>query len=258
MVAQKLTVPQFHRGTKSRRVAGPRCTHTRVASTTKTPLTIHVAVPPMFSVHLPTFMPTRLVPSAIQMAVMAAASRYTRPPGSPTQADRHAHVEHGGARKPDGDAHPVDPGAQEAMPRAEIAARPQIEPARPGIFGHQRGHGHRQRHHEEHRGQQPQRDRTGAGMCRRRNPARAHDADDGEQREVAQAQLAPRSFASPCRFLPQLRRRCGVNPPPGTPACRPSHTRMKPSRPRCAPGTISTLWFMRTRSTEIVAGRSES
>ena len=35
----------------------------------------------------------------------------------------------------------------------------------------------------------------------------------------------------------------------------PSHRRKKPSRPRCTPGTIRTLWFTRMRSASSIAGR---
>jgi len=78
MVDQKLTVSQFQAGAMRRGVADPcRLKITAATVTSSAPIT-HVAQAPTFSVHLPIFMPIRLVPSAIQMATSDMASRNTR------------------------------------------------------------------------------------------------------------------------------------------------------------------------------------
>jgi hypothetical protein len=69
--------------------------------------------------------------------------------------DSGAHVEHGGAGKPECDADPIERESEETVPAAEIVARPEIEAAGSGILHRKRGHRNRQRNHEEQRGQQP-------------------------------------------------------------------------------------------------------
>ena len=137
-----------------------------------------------------------------------------------------AHVEHGGTRKPERNTDPVDDETEEAMPAAEIVARPKIKAARAGILHRERGHRNRQRHHEQHRRQQPQSDGPGAGMCRRRNPSRAHNARDGEKSDVAQPEFAlqprRRVMHSGARSRPGVRLRCGAALRAETPDVRPA------------------------------------
>src|SRR4051812_48197902 len=76
--AQKLTVPQSHRGMMWKVVADPLARHTAAATTTSNPPSIHDDKAPRFCVHLPTLSPTRFEVSATQIAASATASRYRR------------------------------------------------------------------------------------------------------------------------------------------------------------------------------------
>ena len=195
MFDQKVTVPQFHRGRKCMGVAGPRRTQAAAATTTSTAPKPQAAPPPTFSSHFPMCMPTRLVPSATQMATSDTASKAARlspqwAPGGDHRVEPYAHVEHGGAGKPEGDADPVDPERQKAVPGAEIVARPHVQAAGAGMLHDERRHGNGQRYHQQQRAQQPQGDRARTGVRRGRQPARADDAGDGEKRQVAKTQFA--------------------------------------------------------------------
>ena len=82
----------------------------------------------------------------------------------------------------------------------------------------------------KHRGQQPERDRAGTGVRRGRNPARADDAGDGEEREIAQAEFALQlrgSYQSMqrARFPRAVRCRCGAVLRAGIRVLPPSQTR---------------------------------
>src|ERR1017187_5050881 len=101
-----------------------------------------------------------------------------------------AHVEHGGAGEPEGNANPVDDEAQEAVPAAEIVACPKIHAAGAGILHGEGGDGDGERHHEEQGGEEPEGDGAGPGVGGGRNPAGADDAGDGEERDVAQTEYA--------------------------------------------------------------------
>ncbi len=78
MVDQKLTVSQFQVGAMRMWVADPCLLKITAAMVTSSAPSTHVAHAPAFSVHLPIFMPIRLVPSAIQMATSDTPSRNTR------------------------------------------------------------------------------------------------------------------------------------------------------------------------------------
>src|ERR1019366_658469 len=146
MVDQKLTVPQSHFGITSILVATPRFAPTSNASTTSKIPSTQVSAAPTFWVHLPMPTPSMLVVNATQIAASAAASRAARLPVAGTQrVEAGAHIEHRGGGKPEGDAHPVHPETEEAVPGAEIAARPDIQAARAAwVFHGERAHGHRQ------------------------------------------------------------------------------------------------------------------
>src|ERR1019366_9204335 len=101
-----------------------------------------------------------------------------------------AHVEHGGAGEPEGNADPVDDEAEEAVPAAEIVARPEIDAAGAGILHGEGGDGDGERHHEEQGGEEPEGDGAGPGVGGGGNPAGADDAGDGEEGDVAQAEYA--------------------------------------------------------------------
>src|SRR6185437_249104 len=86
---------------------------------------------------------------------------------------------------------PVHPEADEAVPRAEIVARPQIHPAGARILFHERGDGDGERDGEQQRRQYPQGDGAGAGVRRGRKPSRADDARDREERNIAEPEFTP-------------------------------------------------------------------
>lgn len=76
------------------------------------------------------------------------------------------------------------------MPRAEVRAGPAIESAGYGMLYRQDSDGDRKRDQEEYRGQQPEENRARTGMGGGSNPARADDAGDGEEREIAEPEFA--------------------------------------------------------------------
>ena len=82
MADQKLMVSQFQVGAMWMGVAEPWRRKIMAATMTRSAPSTHMAHAPTFSVHLPIFMPTRLVPSATQMATSEMASRKTRLPAS--------------------------------------------------------------------------------------------------------------------------------------------------------------------------------
>ena len=76
------------------------------------------------------------------------------------------------------------------MPGTEVRARPSIDPAGHRMLDGQDSYGDGERNEEEDGGEQPEENRTGAGVRGRRDPARADDARNGEEREITEAEFA--------------------------------------------------------------------
>jgi hypothetical protein len=182
---------------------------------TSRPPRSHVAVPPIFCVHLPILRPTNVgrqrdpdgqkrhrdeIEAVVAQVGVGGAERVE--PG--------VHVEDGGCGEPDSDPHPIHPEAKEAVPRPEIAARPEIQPSRSRVLHGECRHRHREGHGEEDRGEQPQRNGT-RNVRRGGDPARADDAGDAEEREVAEPEFAFQRGLSHRAFLSATLRRCGAD-----------------------------------------------
>jgi hypothetical protein len=75
------------------------------------------------------------------------------------------------------------------MPWAEVGAGPAIESAGLGMFNRQDRDSDGERDEEEDGGEKPEEDRAGAGVSGGSNPARADDAGDGEEREIAESEF---------------------------------------------------------------------
>ena len=77
------------------------------------------------------------------------------------------------------------------MPRSKIDASPDVEAARFRMPCRQRRRSNGERNDEEERREQPEQDRTRTGMGGGGDPARADDAGDCKERDVAKAEFAP-------------------------------------------------------------------
>jgi hypothetical protein len=87
------------------------------------------------------------------------------------------------------------------VPWAEVRARPAIEPAGFGVLHRQDRNADSERDQEENRREEPQENRTRAGMRGRCDPARADDAGDGKERQIAEPE-----FALECQLMSSVMR----------------------------------------------------
>ena len=103
----------------------------------------------------------------------------------------HSHARQQKAREVEQVAEPVAPPAQEAVPIAESATRPDIDAALLRKTLGQRRHRERQGDEEQPRRQHPQRDRARTGVGRRRQPADADHRRNVEKDKIPHPQLTP-------------------------------------------------------------------